>query len=391
MEMLTGINANVSDTRSLAMSRPEPTIQPVSKPGLEDVVAADTVMSRVDGAAGRLIIRGHDLDELAGWRFEAVLALLWRDVVPENLEATDIARLLGEARVHVFDNLSDDLLAETDGLSEVEALRLLLASLPDGDRRDHAVLAVAAAGVFTATIARRRKGGALRRPDPAAGHAADILAMLHGAPVRPGKAAALDAYLVTVADHGLNASTFAARVIASTRAGLLSSVVGALCALKGPLHGGAPGPVLDMLDAIGRPDAIADWIAGELSRGERLMGFGHRIYRVRDPRADALKRALGHLGEKTGRLALAEAVEAEALAQLAKRHPERKLETNVEFFTALLLEAVGFDRASFTNVFAAGRMAGWTAHVREQEAAGRLIRPQSRYVGPEPATEGAAD
>ena len=366
------------------MTRPEPAIHPASTPGLEDVVAADTVLSMVDGTAGRLIIRGHDLDTLAGWRFEDLLATLWRDFVPGNPDACEIGEKLGTARRHVFERLSPALLAATDDLSEVEALRLLLASLADDERGDHAITAAAAAGVYAATIARRRKGEPPRAPDPDTSHSADILAMLHGAPVALEKAAALDAYLVTVADHGLNASTFAARVIASTRAGLFSSVVGALCALKGPLHGGAPGPVLDMLDAIGDRENIAGWIGATLSRGERLMGFGHRIYRVRDPRADALKRALGRLGEPTNRLAFAEDVEREALRQLAERHPERRLETNVEFYTALILEAVGFDRASFTNVFAAGRMAGWTAHVREQESASRLIRPKSRYIGPMP-------
>ena len=366
------------------MTRPEPAIHPASTPGLEDVVAADTILSMVGGTAGRLIIRGHDLSTLAGWRFEELLALLWRDFLPGNPEADEIARRLGAARLHTFETLSPALLAATDDLSPVEALRLLLASLPDSETSDHAIKAVAATGVFAAAIHRRRKGEELRAPDPAASHAADMLAMIHGAPVAQEKADALDAYLVTVADHGLNASTFAARVIASTRAGLFSSVTGALCALKGPLHGGAPGPVLDMLDSIGEHGNVSEWIAAELERGERLMGFGHRIYRVRDPRADALKRALGKLGDPTGRLAFAEEVEREALRQLAERHPRRPLQTNVEFFTALILEAVGFDRDSFTNVFAAGRMAGWTAHVREQEQADRLIRPKSRYMGPMP-------
>ncbi|TDH36065.1 citrate synthase/methylcitrate synthase [Pseudohoeflea suaedae] len=370
------------------MTRPEPAIHPASTPGLEDVVAADTVLSMVDGVAGRLVIRGHDLAALAGWRFEDLLALLWRDFLPGDPGADEIGQRLGAARLHIFETLSPALLAGTDGLSPVEALRLMLASLPDSHAGDHAVTAVAAAGVYAAAIHRLRKGEDVPAPDPAASHAADILAMIHGGPVEQEKADALDAYLVTVADHGLNASTFTARVIASTRAGLFSSVTGALCALKGPLHGGAPGPVLDMLDAIGRHGKISDWIAAELERGERLMGFGHRIYRVRDPRADALKRALGKLGDPTGRLAFAEEVEREALRQLAQRRPDRRLETNVEFFTALILEAVGFDRDSFTNVFAAGRMAGWTAHVREQERANRLIRPKSRYTGPMPESAG---
>ena len=212
--------------------------------------------------------------------------------------------------------------------------------------------------------------------------------MLTGTAPTPQQAGALDRYLVTVADHGLNASTFAARVVASTKAGLTSSVLAALSALKGPLHGGAPGPVLDMLDAAGSPEHAPAWIAAELARGERLMGFGHRIYRVRDPRADALKAAVRLLASAgaidPARFALAEALEGTALAQLKAKKPDRPLDTNVEFYTALLLEALGFPREAFTGVFAMGRVGGWLAHAREQAETGRLIRPMSTYVGPQP-------
>jgi citrate synthase len=158
--------------------------------------------------------------------------------------------------------------------------------------------------------------------------------------------------------------------------------------LKGPLHGGAPGPVIEMLDEIGEPARAQAWLERALDRGDRLMGFGHRVYRVRDPRADALKAAVRRLGaaspERPGRLAFAEAVEAAALAVLKARKPDRALETNVEFYTALLLEALGLPPAAFTCVFAIGRTAGWIAHAREQLAGGRLIRPASLYVGPTP-------
>jgi len=356
----------------------------IVSPGLEGVIAAETVLSHVDGAAGRLVLRGHELEQLRDWSFEAVLALLWRDLAPESCDETEIRARLGVARVAAFARMTAALPA-LDGLSEIEGLRLLLSRLPDAETESHHVVAVAAVPVFAAAVIRRARGLAPVPPDPAVGHAADFLRMLHGAEQGPEKVRALDTYLVTVADHGLNASTFAARVIASTQAGLFSSVIGGLCALKGPLHGGAPGPVLDMLDAIGAEDNIQPWLVASLDRGERLMGFGHRIYRVRDPRADALKRAVAGLRDTGGRIAFAEKVEQQALALLAERKPLRSLQTNVEFYTALLLEAVGFPRESFTNVFAAGRMAGWTAHVLEQDKVGRLIRPQSRYVGPIPA------
>jgi citrate synthase len=208
--------------------------------------------------------------------------------------------------------------------------------------------------------------------------------MLRCAPGDADEVQAFETYLVTVIDHGLNASTFAARVVASTAAGLPSAVVAALCALKGPLHGGAPGPVLDMFDAIATPANAAAWIASALKRGERLMGFGHRVYRVRDPRASVLKTAVAKLKGRANRIAFAEAIEAAALRALKDFKSERRLDTNVEFYTALLLEALAIPREAFTPVFALARTAGWIAHIREQEAGGRLIRPQSRYVGPWP-------
>lgn len=352
-------------------------------PGLDDVIAAETRLSHVDGQAGQLVIAGYPLSAIADWRFEDVLALLWTDFLAEPMTAGDIGEALGRARVTAFE-LMEPMLPLLRDLTSVEALRLLLSSLPDQARTPHCILAVAAVPVFSAGIIRQSQGLACVPPDPQRGQAEDFLYMLRNEMPTRDKVRALDTYLVTVSDHGLNASTFTARVIASTKAGLLSSVVGALCALKGPLHGGAPGPVLDMLDAIGTADRIDGWLQDCLARGERLMGFGHRIYRVRDPRADVLKAALAGLQDGSGRIAFAGQVEQAALALLKEKKPLRPLQTNVEFYTALVLEAVGFSRESFTNVFAAGRMAGWTAHVLEQEQTGRLIRPQSRYVGPMP-------
>jgi citrate synthase len=328
-------------------------------------------------------VRGYDLDRLSDWSFEAVLGLLWQGLASGAQTEADIRVARAQARVRAF-GLVEPLLPATDDLSQVEGLRLLLSSLPDAEPQAHRIMAVAAVPVFAAAIARKRAGLAPVAPDQTLGHAADFLHMLHGEKASDEKVRALDTYLVTVADHGLNASTFTARVIASTKAGVFSSVVGALCALKGPLHGGAPGPVLDMLDAIGDERDINPWLVSALARGERLMGFGHRIYRVRDPRADVLKQAVAALRDGGGRIGFAEAVEKEALALLAEKKPLRPLQTNVEFYTALVLEAVGFPRESFTNVFAAGRMAGWTAHILEQDHLGKLIRPQSKYVGPMP-------
>ncbi|MDB5456199.1 MAG: citrate synthase/methylcitrate synthase [Caulobacter sp.] len=354
--------------------------------GLEGVVAARTVLSDVDGQNGRLVIRGYALDELAGRvSFEDVAHLLFDGFFEAG--PADFRPALGAARARVFAEVAalDEGLA---GRDPVEAVRALVARLPDGDDLATALALVAAPAVFTPAVLRVRAGLAPVAPDPALSHAADVLRMLRGAPASDAEAEALDTYLVTVCDHGLNASTFAARVVASTWAGLTSSVLAGLSALKGPLHGGAPGPVIEMLDAIGTAANARPWIETALDRGDRLMGFGHRIYRVRDPRADALKRAVRRLAETTntapGRLALAEGVEAAALAILRQRKPDRPLDTNVEFYTALLLEALGLPPAAFTCVFAMGRVAGWIAHAREQRLGGKLIRPQSVYVGPLP-------
>lgn len=347
--------------------------------GLDDVIAADTALSDVDGLAGRLIIRGHSLDELAGrTSAEEMLAMLFAD---EFDHATD-GLALGAAREAVFRELTPYLSSVAD-LPLFDAMRVLTARLSDATTLEAALALVAAPAAIVPALVRQRSGQAPVAPDASSGHSADILRMLRGDAASPAEAAALDTYLVTVADHGLNASTFTARVVASTQAGLTSVVLAALGALKGPLHGGAPGPVLDMIDAVGTPER-AEAVLGEmLARGERLPGFGHRVYRVRDPRADALKGALATL-HRSDRLDLALAVETAALHLLKASKPDRALETNVEFFTALLLDALGFRRDAFTAVFAMGRTGGWIAHAREQAISGRLIRPKSRYVGPMP-------
>ncbi len=223
-------------------------------------------------------------------------------------------------------------------------------------------------------------------PDPALSHAADMLRMTRGVPATDGEARALDAYLVTVCDHGLNASTFAARVVASTRAGLTSAVLAGISALKGPLHGGAPGPVIEMLDAIGTPDNAEAWILKALARGDRLMGFGHRIYRVRDPRADALKAAIRQLAQTSstvpGRLAFARKRRAGRPADPARPQARPAAGHQCRVLHRRPAGGPGLPPGAFTCVFAMGRTAGWLAHAREQLATGKLVRPQSVYVGP---------
>ncbi|MGH6986088.1 MAG: citrate synthase [Caulobacteraceae bacterium] len=359
--------------------------------GLEGVVAARTILSEVDGEAGRLVIRGSELADLVGKvGFEAITRRLWEGFFDPLAE--DLAPALGKARADVFVEV-EALEAELIGLSPMAALQSVSARFDQGEDLDAALRLLAAPAVVTAALVRRKRGEAALRPDPDLTHAADILRMMRGAPAEAGEAAALDAYLVTVVDHGLNASTFAARVVASTHASLAAAVSAAIGALSGPLHGGAPGPVIEMLDAIGHPQWARAWLEAALDRGERLMGFGHRIYRARDPRADALKAEVRKLARSSdqlpGRLAFADAVEKAALEILAERKPQRSLQTNVEFYTALLLEALGIAPEVFTCVFAMGRTPGWIAHAQEQKRGGRLIRPQSIYIGPRPEELGS--
>ncbi len=355
--------------------------------GLDGVVVAETALSDVDGEHGRLVIRGYSVEDLvARATFEEVCALLWNGVWPSTNERDAIRAALAGARVDAFAMLPslNGALMMPDGM---EALRAMVGHLRSSDSaRDHVRL-TAAIPVFAAAWARRQVHQAPVRPQTLLSHATDCLQMLSGSEPTTACVRGLDAYWSCVVDHGMNASTFVARVVASTGSDIVSAIVAAIGALKGPLHGGAPGPVLDMLDAIDRVPRARACLETELAAGRRIMGMGHRVYRVRDPRAAALERAVTDLeasGVSADRLPLARAVEREAERLLAARHPNRHLRANVEFYTAVLLDAVGIPRILFSPMFAASRVVGWCAHVDEQRAVGRLIRPASVYVGPPP-------
>ena len=353
--------------------------------GLDGVIVADTVMSEVDGEEGRLVVRGHNLQELVSSRgFEGVAALLWEGYAEGGGDEAAVRKGMADARVRAFADVPK-LLVATAGLTPVEGLRVGLGLLPDSERLPHQYLVCGALPVFLAALLNAQKGLSPIAPDPSLTTAQDLLRMIRGQRAGEVFEKGLDAYLATVADHGFNASTFTARVVASTHAGLISAVLAALCALKGPLHGGAPGPVLDMLDDIGEASRAEAWFDDAFAKGTTLMGFGHRIYKVRDPRADVLKNTVATLPSTAGRLAYAVEVEKGAIAALRKHKPGRRLDTNVEYYTALLLEALDVPREAFTSLFAVGRAAGWCAHVFEQEKGGRIIRPQSNYVGPRPS------
>jgi len=362
-------------------------------PGLEGVVAAETALSLVDGQNGRLVIAGYPLEEIAARAtFEEVSYLLCNGTLPGEAELTAFRDSMAEFRL--LPSATHSLLEQAahHKVSPMDALRMAAATfdldLGAGQEIDDLTRAKAITARVPPAVAtywRYLQGLEPIGPRRELSRSANYLYMLTGKEPGPATVRGLETYLNTVADHGLNASTFAARVIIATESDMVSAITGAIGALKGPLHGGAPGPALDMVFEIGSADNAEAYIRAKLARGERLMGFGHRVYKVRDPRADVLSMAASSMFTSEGDrqlYELAKAVEATALRLLEEHKPGRRLQTNVEFFTALLLHGVGLDAPLFTPTFAAGRVAGWIGHCLEQQRTARLIRPDSRYVGP---------
>ena len=358
-------------------------------PGLQGVIAAETFMSSVDGQRGELIIAGFPVETLAkNASFEEVVYLLWHGRLPSPAE---LASLSGDlAAQHALPAPALDLLREAARrtVKPMDALRMAAATLDLDATGDLALALVARFPTIVAAYWRLLHGQEPLEPDAALGHAANYLYMLSGERPTDVQTRALETYLNTVSDHGLNASTFTARTIISTGSDLVSAVVGAIGALKGPAHGGAPGPALDMVFEIGDVQNARPYMLARLENGERLMGFGHRVYKVRDPRAEVLSAAAEELYTSGSALQgdidlynRAKEVERVAVELLAEIKPGRNLQTNVEFYTALLLHGLGLHNDLFTPTFAIGRVAGWIGHCLEQQRSGRLIRPGSRYIG----------
>jgi citrate synthase len=363
--------------------------------GLDGVVAARTRMSQVDGQNGVLIIGGYELKEIAGkLTFEEAAHLLWSGSLPTAAELKALRADIAARRALPETTLA--VLRAAAKAAPIDALRMACATLsldvarpddisPEADLAQARMLTARFPTIVAAHL-RIAKGAEPIAPRADLPLAANFLYMVHGKEPDPIVARALDTYWVTVMDHGMNASTFAGRVIASTRSDMVSAVTGAIGALKGPLHGGAPGPVLDMLTEIGNADNAEAWLKKEMAAGRRIMGFGHRVYKVRDPRAEVLSRVAEEMGNAVLHdrklFDLARAVEQTAVRVLEEAKPGRNLKTNVEFYTALVLQSLGLPPKSFVALFACGRVAGWCAHVIEQHAEDHLIRPQSEYVGP---------
>ena len=374
---------------------PEPTS--TFKPGLEGVVAAETKLSHVDGLQGVLVIAGYPLDQLAdNATYEEAVYLLWNGALPNRTQLDQFRAELAARR-----DLPPATLALLEAVAAapkwhprptMEALRIAAGTLDLGGapvaqgQGDKALAAQVLARIPTVVAAywRLLQGERPIAPDADLSHAANYLYMLTGERPSDAETRGLETYLNTVIDHGLNASTFAARVIIATQSDLVSAITGAIGALKGPLHGGAPGPALDMVFEIGFADRAETYLRAKIERGERLMGFGHRVYKVRDPRADMLAAAAERMFAASDDMELyrlAKSVEQTALRLLEEYKPGRNLQTNVEFFTALVLHGLGLSTDLFTPTFAIGRAAGWIAHCFEQLETGRIIRPESRYTG----------
>jgi len=357
----------------------------VSK-GLDDVVVGKSSVSWVGGTTGDLVYRGFDVRDLVpGVPYESIVHLLLYGDPPASDPSPEVVRALGSARkIPVSAERVVDALPRE--LPPLEALRTILSSLGDGSfgyppTAEEGFRLIAETPILLARYVRRARDEPVLSPRPDLGHAANYLWMLTGSEASPERVHALEGYLCLLADHGMNASTFALRVAISTQSDLVSAATAALATLKGPLHGGAPSLVSEMLDQIGTPGNAEAWVNARLARRERLFGFGHRAYKTEDPRGVVLHRIARSVADPA-RLELAETVERVALAALEKARPGSRLYTNVEYYSALVLEAVGLTREMFTPTFAVARTAGWTAHALEQSADNRLIRPEVEYVGP---------
>ncbi|HZI67054.1 MAG TPA: citrate synthase [Thermoanaerobaculia bacterium] len=359
------------------------------KEGLEDVVAADSSICYIDGDRGVLSYRGIDIHELAEKStFEEVCFLLWEGRLPRREELDETRRVIGQERT-LPPEMLELLSSLVPHLTPMDALRTMVSALAetDPDVRDMSPAAnhrksVRLTGQISTIVAahhRIREGQPLVDPDLSLGHAEDFLRMLNGAKPTAEAVRAFDMALVLHADHELNASTFAARVTAATLADMHSAITSAIATLKGPLHGGANEAVIRMLLEIGSLERVDDYIHSKLAAKEKIMGFGHRVYHTEDPRATHLRAMSKALAESSG-----ETRWYDMSRRIEKIiNEEKKLNSNVDFYSASVYYMLGIPPDLFTPIFAVSRVAGWTAHVLEQYENNRLIRPRAEYIGPE--------
>ncbi|MGD0718964.1 MAG: citrate/2-methylcitrate synthase [Thermoplasmata archaeon] len=357
-----------------------------SPKGPGDVLVGSTRISYVGGEEGTLVYRGFDVRELVpGTPYESLVHLLLFGDPPSEDPSRRVCAALEEAR-----RLPPALRAAVDALPPgrppLEAMHTLLSMMGDGSygyppTLEQGYQLIARLPVIFTRYLRRSRGDTPIDPRPDRGHVANYLAMLHGSDPDPTRVRALEGYFDLLADHGMNPSTFALTIGISTHTDLISAATAALSVLKGPLHGGAPSRVVDMLDAIGTPDRAEEYVAEQLANRRLLYGFGHRVYKVEDPRAVLLHRLARDVADPV-RLELVEAVERCALDALQRARPNARIYTNVEYYTAVLLEAVGIPPDCMTPTFGLARTVGWAAHAIEQAENNRMVRPDVHYEGP---------
>jgi citrate synthase len=367
-------------SRGATATAAKPDDRPYS-PGLEGVVAGETSLALVDGANGRLLYRGYPIVQLVErGTFGSVADLLWSGTWHPEAQLHPAA--VPAPVLEALRQLPRDA-------APMDALRTAVSvwgttqtlSWPPTVEQARAVTSFSPSAL--AAFGRLREGKEPVAPDASLDLAGGFLQQLFDRAPDPAAARALDAYFITGAEHGFNASTFTCRVITSTRSDVASAVCGAIGALKGPLHGGAPSEVVNQLHEIGSPERAETWVRELVGRGERVMGFGHRVYRAYDPRAAALRTVAEKMGTNAEWLENAVKIEDVVLRVLAELKPHRVIKTNVEYYAAAVLQGVGLPPALFPSVFALARHAGWTAHAIEQSAGNKLIRPDVRYTGPQ--------
>ncbi|WP_027963746.1 citrate synthase/methylcitrate synthase [Halalkalibacillus halophilus] len=358
--------------------------------GLTKVVAAETNISHIDGNEGILIYRGYSAKDLAiQYDFESVCYLLWYGKIPTEEEYESLNQTFKKNR-ELPDHVRDIIEHLPRNVDMMSVIRTSLSALGDETiqwppTKEQAIKLTALVPTIIATRFRKLNGLEPVVPNEELGHVANYLYMLNGEKPMKAHVKALNAYTVLTMEHGMNASTFAARVIASTESEMVSAITGAVGAMKGPLHGGAPTEVTEMLNEIGSKENAKPWLRDRLESGKKLMGFGHRVYKTQDPRAEALKEVTRNLTVDDHWLDLANYVEDLAIELLEEYKPGRKLYTNVEFYAAAVLRAVEMPSELFTPTFTASRVVGWTANVIEQAEDNRIYRPQSKYVGKMPS------
>lgn len=355
--------------------------------GLEGVIAAETAISLVDGENGRLLYRGLEAKDLAiDYSFEEVAYLLLYGSMPSDKELDHFSVKLKEFREIPSQIISIiNLLPKDTGMMSV--LRTAISSLGDSsyDWKPNINQAIQVIAIIPTIIAYRHhsiNGTVFPKPNNTLGHVANYLYMLNGEIPSATHVKALSTYMILTLEHGMNASTFSARSVLSTESDLISAITGAIGSMKGPLHGGAPSEVMAMLDSIGTIDQAEHWLRERLENQEKIMGFGHRIYKTHDPRSVALKKVSQELSGQDPWLDLALSVEEMSIRLLDEYKPGRKLYTNVEFYAAAVMRAVNMPSELFTPTFTASRVVGWTSHLLEQAENNRIFRPQSKYVGP---------